>query len=391
MSWPEVPLNELGYVSRGKSRHRPRNDAALYDGEFPFIQTAEVKAANLRITGHTQTYSEKGLAQSRMWPANTLCITIAANIADTALLGYPACFPDSIIGFIADEKKCDVRFVKYFFNTVQERMRMVSQGATQDNLSQGKLLRFGIPCPPLAVQKAIGDRLSAYDDLIEANRRRIALLEESARLLYREWFVDLRFPGADAAAFVDGLPMGWLAGRLGDVIQFQKGKKPLKIEHEQGDGEIPHLLMDVMRGKDISEFTNPNGMVVTLKHDSLMVMDGSGSGETFIGHCGALGSTMGRYRITEGSLLSPYWLYLTFQERIDELKTGVNGSAIPHANKDQIKSMLILIPPASVSDSFTQKIAPTFDLIQALKNQITNLTQARDALLPRLMSGAIRV
>ena len=144
MSWPEVPLNELGYVSRGKSRHRPRNDASLYGGEFPFIQTAEVKAANLRITEHTQTYSEKGLAQSRIWPANTLCITIAANIADTALLGYPACFPDSIIGFIADEKKCDVRFVKYFFNTVQERMRMVSQGATQDNLSQGKLLGFGI-------------------------------------------------------------------------------------------------------------------------------------------------------------------------------------------------------------------------------------------------------
>ena len=81
MSWPKLPLDQLGYVSRGRSRHRPRNDPTLYGGPYPFIQTGDVKHANFRITEHTATYSEAGLAQSRLWPKDTLCITIAANIA----------------------------------------------------------------------------------------------------------------------------------------------------------------------------------------------------------------------------------------------------------------------------------------------------------------------
>ena len=102
MSWTPHRLDELGYLSRGRSRHRPRDAAHLYGGPYPFIQTADVKHAGLYITDCQQSYSEAGLEQSRMWPAGTLCITIAANIADTAILGIDACFPDSVIGFIPD-------------------------------------------------------------------------------------------------------------------------------------------------------------------------------------------------------------------------------------------------------------------------------------------------
>jgi type I restriction enzyme S subunit len=237
--WSEVPLDQLGYVSRGRSRHRPRNDPVLYGGVHPFIQTGDVKAAGLRITTHSQTYGEAGLAQSRLWPENTLCITIAANIGDTALLSYPACFPDSIIGFVGDERKCDVRFVKYCFDMVQERMRMVSQGATQDNLSQDKLLRFGIPCPPLETQVAIGDMLSAYDDLMETNHRRIALLEESTRLLYREWFVNLRFPGHEQGSGANGIPQGWSVGCVHDHVHVLSGGTPATRTARFWGGEIP--------------------------------------------------------------------------------------------------------------------------------------------------------
>ena len=100
MSWVNRRLDQLGQVSRGRSRHRPRDAAHLYGGPFPFIQTGDVKHAGLYINEYQQTYSEAGLAQSKLWPAGTLCITIAANIADTAILGIDACFPDSVIGFI---------------------------------------------------------------------------------------------------------------------------------------------------------------------------------------------------------------------------------------------------------------------------------------------------
>src|SRR6476469_9280784 len=113
--WRLVKLGELGEVSRGRSRHRPRYASHLYGGPYPFIQTGDIRASGGRITHHSQTYSEAGLAQSRLWPAGTLCITIAANIAETAILTYPACFPDSVVGFLSNPSLCDVRFVEYMF------------------------------------------------------------------------------------------------------------------------------------------------------------------------------------------------------------------------------------------------------------------------------------
>ena len=92
-----MTLNDLGLLKRGKSKHRPRNDISLYDGEYPFIQTGDIKAAELHVFSHSQTYNEKGLKQSQLWSQGTLCITIAANIAETAILTYDACFPDSIL------------------------------------------------------------------------------------------------------------------------------------------------------------------------------------------------------------------------------------------------------------------------------------------------------
>ena len=241
--WAEKQLDELGYVSRGRSRHRPRDEKSLYGGIFPFIQTADVKHAEFYITSHTQTYSEKGLAQSRLWQAGTLCITIAANIADTAILAYDACFPDSIIGFIADPDICDVRFVKYFFSTVQSRYKQIAQGAAQDNLSQQKLLTLKIPTPPLATQQRIAEILSNYDRLIDNNTRRIALLEESIHRLYQEWFVYLRFPGCDRVKVVDGVPEGWETLTISDLSLTSSGGTPSRKKEDEyyNGGSIPWI------------------------------------------------------------------------------------------------------------------------------------------------------
>jgi type I restriction enzyme S subunit len=217
----ELTLDKLGELSRGRSRHRPRDASSLYGGPFPFVQTGDVKRAGLYLTEYEQTYSEAGLAQSRLWPAGTLCITIAANIADTAILGIDACFPDSVIGFTADPEMADTRFVKYLFDAVLKiRFRSFTQGAAQDNLSQEKLLSIKFPVPDLRVQRRIADILSAYDDLIENNRRRIALLEEAARMLYREWFVHFRFPGHEHVKITDGLSEGWERKRIADACSF---------------------------------------------------------------------------------------------------------------------------------------------------------------------------
>ena len=224
--WSEKTLDELGYVSRGRSRHRPRDAEHLYGGDYPFIQTGDIKHSNLYITEYSQTYSEAGLEQSRLWKAGTLCITIAANIADTAILSFDACFPDSVIGFVADENKADTRFVKYLFDALLQKLfQQFTQGAAQDNLSQEKLLSLKFPVPSdVKIQHRIADILSSYDDLIENNRRRIDLLEQSARLLYKEWFVSLRFPGHEHIKVKDGVPQGWGSGEIEDLGEIVTGK-----------------------------------------------------------------------------------------------------------------------------------------------------------------------
>ena len=221
--WGTKKLDQLGSVGRGKSKHRPRDDRRLYEGPYPFFQTGDVKAANFYLTEFSQTYSEFGLAQSKLWPAGTLCVTIAANIGDSAILSIPGCFPDSVVGFIADEKITDVRFVKYSIDVFKLRMQAISGGATQDNLSLDKLLSFDFPIPPLPIQRRIASILSAYDDLIENNRKRIAILEDMARRLYREWFVHFRYPGHESVPLVDSplgrIPQGWEWSTIGAVCR----------------------------------------------------------------------------------------------------------------------------------------------------------------------------
>lgn len=146
--WKKVTLDQMGIISRGRSRHRPRNDARLFGGKYPFIQTGDIGAAGLYVTKYSQTYNEEGLSQSKLWDKDTLCITIAANIADTALLAFPACFPDSVMGFVPFENIANVKFVKYCFDILQKKCQQISQGTAQDNLSWEKLSTILFPCPP---------------------------------------------------------------------------------------------------------------------------------------------------------------------------------------------------------------------------------------------------
>lgn len=238
-------LDELGTISRGKSKYRPRNDPSLFNGKYPFIQTADVKNANFYITEFSQTYNEKGLSQSKLWQKGTLCITIAANIADTGILGIDACFPDSIMGFVPYEDKSDVRYVKYCFDILQKQCQQISQGATQDNLSWEKLSTIKFPVPPLEKQRRIADILSAYDDLIENNQKQIKLLEEAAQRLYKEWFVDFRFPGHETTPIVDGVPQRWRKSVFSDVFTFVRGRSYTSKELSEDDGVLMVNLKNI--------------------------------------------------------------------------------------------------------------------------------------------------
>jgi type I restriction enzyme S subunit len=374
MIWEQKSLDEIGFIGRGKSRYRPRNAEHLYGGEYPFVQTGDIKAANFRLTEFSQTYNEAGLAQSKLWRKGTLCITIAANIADTAILGMDACFPDSVIGFVADENKSDVRFVKYFFEVFQAKMKSISTGAAQDNLSLEKLLTFKIPIPPLVTQRKIASILSAYDDLIENNLKRIKLLEEKAQLHYKEIMQE---------------STNWDKIRLEEFISVVKGRKPSKVLEQPEEESQLYLLLDTIeRGKILytADLTLPQAKI----SDVLMCMDGARSGFSFRGMVGAIGSTMAIWRSNLESV-SGEFLYQFMKQNESAITQGNTGAAIPHANRKFILDMKISIPPKRDAENFEKATTPVIKLINMLHNENTKLREARDILLPKLMNGQIEV
>ena len=163
---PEATLPELGEFGRGVSKHRPRNDKCLFGGNYPFIQTGDIRNTEKYITEYVDTYNETGLAQSKLWPEGTLCITIAANIAETSILGFDACFPDSIIGFIADPQITSSNYIEYILSSFKTKLESMSQGSAQRNINLGTFRNLKIPIPPLAEQERIVSILDKFDALV---------------------------------------------------------------------------------------------------------------------------------------------------------------------------------------------------------------------------------
>ena len=182
--FPEATLPELGELGRGVSKHRPRNDSKLLGGDYPLIQTGDVVNAGLYITSYGGTYSELGLKQSKMWNKGTLCITIAANIAKTAILEFDACFPDSVVGFIANEKTNNI-FIHYWFSFFQAILESQAPESAQKNINLKILSELKVIVPKkekqdefvefieqvykskVAVQKALDETQMLFDSLMQ--------------------------------------------------------------------------------------------------------------------------------------------------------------------------------------------------------------------------------
>lgn len=397
MRWEEKTLDQLGSISRGKSKHRPRNDPKLFGGQYPFIQTADVKNANFYITEYTDTYNEQGLAQSKLWEIGTLCITIAANIADTAILAIPACFPDSIMGFIPYKGISDARFVKYCFDMLQQDCKQISQGTAQDNLSWQKLSTIKFPAPPVETQRRIADILSAYDDLIENNRKQIKLLEEAAQRLYKEWFVDLRFPGHEHTRIVDGVPEGWEKRCISDIATINESNIPKNYQFNY----IEYIDLSSVQNGIIKEKTRyplveaPGrakrvakdgdiiwGMVRPNLKSFALVLHPRETDVYSTGFC-----------VLSSKAVPFSYLYysVTTESFIRYLVNCTNGAAYPAVKPIHFAEAELLFPSKMLLKKFNDIVEPMLRQREKLLTMTNGAMEARDRLLPKLMSGKVEV
>lgn len=395
--WKKVTLDQMGIISRGRSKHRPRNDARLFGGSYPFIQTGDIGSAGLYVTEYSQTYNEEGLAQSKLWEKDTLCITIAANIADTALLAFPACFPDSIMGFTPHKNIANVKFVKYCFDVLQKDCQQISQGTAQDNLSWKKLSTILFPCPPIEIQNKIATILSRYDSLIENYQKQIKLLEESAQRLYKEWFVDLRFPGHENTKIVDGIPEGWEKKKIKDLVDLKSGyafKSSAFVEKGKYKiVTIKNVKDGVFDGDNVSYLNS-----VPEKMPSHCILQTGDILLSLTGNVGRICMVVGdnyllNQRVAKLESKFPAFTYCLFRhyDTFVAINNLANGAAQQNVSPIRIGEMDMLVANDKIMHHFEKAAENIRTNILNLFSQIHHLTEARDRLLPKLMGGDIKV
>ena len=228
--WVWATLPQLGELNRGKSKHRPRNDPRLLGGPYPFVQTGDIRHSQGLVIHHSQTYTGFGLAQSRLWPSGTLCITIAANIAETGILSYPACFPDSVVGFVCNNSSAITKFLEFFVRTERRSLERFAPATAQKNINLQVLSELAIPLPPLAEQCRIVAEVERRLSVIQQAEATVeASLKRAERL--RQSILKQAFSGKLVPQDPNDEPASALLGRIRAERESARAADAAKRKH----------------------------------------------------------------------------------------------------------------------------------------------------------------
>lgn len=377
MSWPLATLESLCAQVYSGGTPATSNDA-YYGGEIPWLRTQEVTFG--RVFDTEISITEEGLKNSAAkWvPEKSVIVAMYGNSAGrVAINEIPLTTNQACCNLVVDPRKSDYRYIFYSLLQSYEKLKGLSRGAAQNNLNAAQVKAFTIPAPAVEVQRAIGAILAAYDDLIENNRRRMMLLEESVRLLYREWFVSLRFPGHEHTRIVDGVPEGWVRMPFDQALVLQRGFD-LPTQARQ-DGGVP-----IFGSTGIVGFHNqakvPSPGVVTGRSGTL------GQVHFVDENFWPLNTALW---VKEFRRVTP--LFALFLMREMNLKQYNGGVSVPTLDRKTVHRVDVLVPPRLLLGEFDNVAEDNFAQIKNLTVQNQKLRAARDLLLPKLMNGEIAV
>lgn len=281
---------------------------------------------------------------------------------------------------------------------VQGRLQGMGFGATVDHIRVGDAENLEISCPSVQIQRRIGDILSAYDDLIENNRRRIQLLEESARQLYKEWFMRLRFPGHEHVRVVDGVPEGWERRSAWDVVQILSGGTPKTNTADYWNGDIPFFTPKDAVDTAYAFVTEKTLTETGLKNCTSQLFDKNTIFITARGTVGKINLAQTKMAMNQSCYalktfppLNQLIGYFALTEEVRQIKAKAVGSVFDAIIKDTFKHIILLVPTCGIIEQFTEYASDILRQIDILSTQNRKLAQARDLLLPKLMSGEVAV
>lgn len=397
-----VRVGDLGKVITGNTP--PRSNPELYGNYIPFIKATDISENEKYTYTPEEYYSEEGFRKYKtsLIPKHSTCVVTIGSIGKKMTMACQDCFINQAMNAIIPNDDYDYEYVYYLLKNNIHKLKNLDSGTASGRENVSKSAFMGMELSVIkdkVIQKRIGSILSAYDDLIENNQKQIKLLEEAAQRLYKEWFVDLRFPGHESVKIVDGVPEGWSRKQIFELGKIITGKTPNTSKQEYYGGSIPFVKIPDM-----------HNCIYTISTESTLTKLGADKQKNnYIPENSIMVSCIGTVGLVNisselcqtnqqiNSIVlknreDVYYLFFSMK-MLKTLLDGVgsNGATMINVNKSKFSSIEILYPNAILRNKYFSIAKPYFRKIYYLSKQISYLREARDRLLPKLMNGEIEV
>ena len=396
-----MKLSEIGQIVAGGT---PKTKIEEYwNGDVPWITPKDLSShAGMYISRGERNISQVGLDNSsaKLLPKGTVLFTSRAPIGYVAIARNEVTTNQGFKSIIVDDEN-DYIFIYYLLKNNIDIIENHANGSTFKEISGSvmKSLEFGIPS--LREQKAIAHILSTLDDKIEVNNQINKTLENMAQAIFKQWFVDFEFPNENGEPYKSSggemveselgtIPKGWEVVQFRDIFRFVKGKKPKTIAECEFKDSEKYLTIDVLNRNSVL-FCSKEKVIEANSEDVLMVMDGASSGAVYFGQKGVVASTLAKLELISQKV-SNQFLFYAIKYFENDIKTHTTGSAIPHTDKEYTYRLMIALPnDISLQTKIDDLLCDISDTFIAREQENAVLKATRDTLLPKLMSGEIRV
>lgn len=378
------------------------NNSEFWNGNIGWITPADLSGYKYRyIANGARNITKAGLNNSSAYllPKNTILLSSRAPIGYVAIAGKELATNQGFKNLICDDTQIDYRFMYYWLQLNADALKCFASGATFPELSAGTVKKIKVTLPDMVTQNRITDILFAYDELIEANTRRIELLEQTTQELYKEWFVRFRFPGYENAKFENGLPEGWKIKRMNEFCYVTDGThdtpKPVDVGVPLVTGRcISSGFVDFDAAYNISE----------ADHKGIKKRSGLKSGDILFSNIGTVGNCCivdydREFSVKNVIIFKPetmrdtaylyYWMTSSTMQEVFGAQT--NGASQQFVGLTFMRRYKLLVPKDDILEVFADKVLPIVEQKRLLHQKNLNLAAQRDMLLPRLMSGKLEV
>lgn len=384
----EIPVIKIGNISNGDDVITDSSTQYVSSDFLSIDEKYHIKKGDVLIS----------LTGSHINQPNSMVGRSCRNFSDTEFL------LNQRAGKVIPNENADKNYLYYLLNTESFKYSICNRAygaANQANVSPSDIENIKWNFPALPTQQKIASILSAYDDLIQNYKKQIQALQTAASELYKEWFVRFRFPGYQNTKFENGIPEGWKIERIGNIGEVIGGGTPSTENEEYWDGDIPWLspvdLSDntnvyVSRGgKNITKLGLQKSSAKMMPKDTVLLSSRAPVGYVALAKNPICTNQGFKSVVCNTSVIQPIYLYFYFRMNKNYLQSIASGATFPELSGSMMKKLKVLLPQMELQKEFSKKANIFISKAELLSEQITNLTQQRDLLLPRLMRGALEV